>query len=179
MESASHQSLCCWDTLYSWHATSLLVPKQLTGFPAAKAAPAGTAIISALHHHLPHPCDAAVLYPPGGGRRRFFGWLVWFSLGRHKFLSWSCSHTFPMIFCPWTLPTSHSYCPHTLSVPEGGQFPKVIGLVLLLIFIMTYKINAFLSPGGLASHFHISASLPLQVQQIWKSLFLILTEIIS
>lgn len=61
----------------------------------------------------------------------------------------------------WTLPTSHSFCSHTLPVAVGGPFPKMIGLIQLLVFIMTYEMNAFLSPSWLISHIHISASLPL------------------
>lgn len=58
------------------------------------------------------------------------------------------------------LPTSHS-CSHTLPVLVVGPFPKMIGLIQLLVFIMTYKMNAFLSLSWLVSHIHISASLPL------------------
>lgn len=158
MTSASHQSLCCWDILYSYHSSSLLVPRQLTWFPVARAVSAGAPIISALHHHLPYPYDAIVFLTiplsslsssqlscyggsEGGTRgeeKEEVGCLVWLSLGREQLLSWTCSHIFPVMFQPWTPSISHSYCPHTLPVPAAGQFSKVIGLIQFWVFIMTY-----------------------------------------
>ena len=46
-------------------------------------------------------------------------------------------------------------------MPVVGPFPKMIGLIQRLVFIMTYKMNAFLSLSWLISDIHISASLPL------------------
>ena len=146
MTSASHQSLCCWDIFYSYHSSSLLVPRQLTCFPVAIAASAGAPIISALHHHLPYPYDAVVFLTiplsslsssqlscyggsEGGtrGEEEKVGCLVWLSLGREQ-LSWTCSHIFPVMFQPWTVYFTLLLPPPPSQYQQQGSFQKLLAL---------------------------------------------------